>query len=48
MGKKPNVKITQKQIRFIFDSGKVWVIQPLHDLDGLPKDLHGYDCVPLG
>ncbi len=47
MGKKPNVKITQKQIRFIFDSGKVWMIQPLHVLDGVPKELRGYYCVPL-
>jgi hypothetical protein len=43
----PNIKITAKQIRFVFDSGKVWMIQPLHVPDGVPNDLRGSYCVPL-
>jgi len=38
---KPNIKITAKQIRFVFDSGKVWMIQPLHVAGGVPDDLRG-------
>jgi hypothetical protein len=42
----PNIKITARQIRFIFDSGKVWMIQPLHIVDGVPEGLRGYYYVP--
>lgn len=43
----PNIKVTAKQIRFIFDSGRVWMIQPLHVAGGVPSDLQGLYCVPL-
>ena len=36
---KPNIRITARQIRFVFDSGKVWMIQPLHVAGGVPDDL---------
>ncbi len=42
-----NIKITAKQIRFVFDSGKVWAILPLHINDGVPPQLRGYYSVPL-
>jgi hypothetical protein len=41
-----NIKITAKQIRFMFDSGKVWMIQPLHRRNGVPKELQGHYSVP--
>ena len=44
---KPNIRITAKQIRFVFDSGKVWMIQPLHVTSGAPDDLRGTYSVPL-
>jgi len=44
---KPNIRITAKQIRFVFDSGKVWMIQPLHVTSGVPVDLRGNYSVPL-
>lgn len=44
---KPNIKITARQIRFIFDSGKVWMILPLHVADGVPEELRGFYHVPL-
>ena len=44
---KPNIKITAKQMRFVFDSGKVWMIQPLHLTSGVPDDLRGNYSVPL-
>jgi len=43
---KPNIKITAKQIRFVFDSGKVWMIQPLHVAGGVPVGLRGNYSVP--
>ena len=46
-GMKPNIKITAKQIRFVFDSGKVWMIQRLHVIGGIPEELRGYYSVPL-
>jgi len=44
---KPNIRITAKQIRFVFDSGKVWMIQKLHVTGGVPDDLRGNYSVPL-
>jgi hypothetical protein len=44
---KPNIKITAKQNRFVFDSGKVWMIQPLHVAGGVPDQLRGDYSVPL-
>ena len=44
---KPNIRITAKQIRFVFDSGKVWMIQKLHVAGGVPDDLRGNYSVPL-
>lgn len=44
---KPNIKITAKQIRFVFDSGKVWMIQRLHFAKGVPAELRGFYRVPL-
>ena len=45
---KPNIKVTAKQIRFVFDSGKVRMIQPLHVVGGMPEELRGYYSVPSG
>jgi len=44
---KPNIKITARQIRFLFDDGNVWMIQPLHVPDGVSLELRGYYSVPL-
>jgi hypothetical protein len=43
-----NIKVTARQIRFIFDSDKVWMIQPLRMIDGVAEDLRGYYSVPTG
>jgi hypothetical protein len=41
------IKVTAKQIRFLFDSGRAWMVQPLHVSGGVPADLRGYYAVPL-
>jgi len=42
----PTIKITARQIRFLL-VGRVWMIQPLHIAEGVPKHLQGFYCVPL-
>lgn len=43
-----SVKITARQIRFLLtDRKRVWMVQPLHVPDGVPKDLQGYYDPPL-
>jgi hypothetical protein len=42
-----NIKVTPKQIRFLLESGRVWMIQPLHVRKGIPKELCGYYSVSL-
>jgi hypothetical protein len=44
---KPSIKVTGKQIRFLLDSGRVWMIQQLHVPGGVPKELQGNYDVPL-
>ena len=42
-----NIKITPRQIRFLLEGGRVWMIQPLLVPDGVPGDLCGFYSVPL-
>lgn len=42
-----NIKVTPRQIRFLLESGRVWMVQPLHVLGGVPKELCGYYSVSL-
>ena len=42
-----NIKITARQIRFVFHDGKVWAIQRLHVPDGVPEVFRGYYAVPV-
>jgi len=41
-----NIKITKRQIRFLFPGGKVWMIQPLHFPNEAPGEFQGYYSVP--
>jgi hypothetical protein len=41
-----NIKITNRQIRFLFPEGKVWMIHPLHFSKEVPRKLQGYYSVP--
>ena len=42
-----NIKVTPKQIRFLLEGGRVWMVQPLHVPEGIPKALCGYYSVSL-
>jgi hypothetical protein len=42
-----NIKVTPKQIRFLLEGGRVWMIQPLHVPEGIPQELCGYYSVSL-
>jgi hypothetical protein len=36
------VKITARQIRFLLDAKRAWMVQPSHVPGGVPEELRGY------
>ena len=42
-----SVKITARQIRFLLDRKRAWMVQPLHVPEGVPAELQGYYDPPL-